>query len=50
MSEDVIELDKEINEPMILKVGELPKFHVQPGKKNKKMAVQVIETVIERRG
>lgn len=40
---DVIELDQKIADPLILKVGTLPKFTVQPGKLNKKMAVQVID-------
>ena len=40
---DVIELDQKIEDPLILKVGTLPKFTVQPGKLNKKMAVQVID-------
>ena len=40
---DVIELDQKITDPLILKVGTLPKFTVQPGKVSKKMAVQVID-------
>ncbi len=40
---DVLEIDRKITEPLILKVGDLPKFTVQPGKLNKKMAVQVID-------
>lgn len=40
---DVIELDQKIKDPLILKVGTLPKFTAQPGKLNKKMAVQVID-------
>lgn len=40
---DVIQLDQKIDEPLILKVGEIPKFTVQPGKLNKKMAVQIID-------
>lgn len=40
---DVLELDQKITNPLILKVGNLPKFTVQPGKLNKKMAVQVID-------
>ncbi|WP_431029481.1 flagellar motor switch protein FliM [Lysinibacillus sp. LZ02] len=42
---DVIELDQKITDPLILKVGTLPKFTVQPGKLNKKMAIQVIDPV-----
>ncbi|RKQ19802.1 flagellar motor switch protein FliM [Ureibacillus endophyticus] len=40
---DVIQLDKKIDDPLILKVGGLPKFTVQPGKLNKKMAIQIID-------
>ena len=40
---DVIELDQRITDPLILKVGTIPKFTVQPGKVSKKMAVQVID-------
>ena len=39
---DVIQLDQKIEDPLILKVGSIPKFTVQPGKKNKKMAIQII--------
>ncbi len=42
---DVIQLDKKIDEPLILNVGSLPKFTVQPGKLNKKMAIQIMETL-----
>ena len=40
---DVIQIDQKINDPLILKIGSLPKFTVQPGKLNKKMAVQIID-------
>ena len=40
---DVIELDQKFENPLTLKVGNLPKFTVQPGKLNKKMAVQIID-------
>ncbi|HJH11659.1 MAG TPA: flagellar motor switch protein FliM [Metalysinibacillus jejuensis] len=40
---DVLQLDKKIDSPLVLKVGNLPKFTVQPGKVNKKLAVQIIE-------
>ncbi|RHW39637.1 flagellar motor switch protein FliM [Lysinibacillus yapensis] len=39
---DVIQLDQNIEEPLTLRVGSIPKFTVQPGKRNKKMAVQII--------
>ncbi|WP_338452057.1 flagellar motor switch protein FliM [Niallia oryzisoli] len=41
---DVIELNQSIDEPLLLKVGEVPKFVGQPGKMNKKLAVQVLDT------
>ena len=40
---DVLQLDKQIDSPLVLKVGNLPKFTVQPGTVNKKLAVQIIE-------
>ncbi|MFG6115110.1 flagellar motor switch protein FliM [Halobacillus sp. MO56] len=43
--DDVIQLDQLINEPMRLCIDEEPKFYVQPGKKRKKMAVQVLEEI-----
>ncbi len=40
---DVVQIEQKIVDPLILKVGNLPKFTVQPGKLNKKMAVQIID-------
>jgi flagellar motor switch protein FliM len=40
---DVIQIDQKISDSLILKVGNLPKFTVQPGKLKKKMAVQIID-------
>ncbi|BDH61149.1 flagellar motor switch protein FliM [Lysinibacillus sp. PLM2] len=42
---DVIQLDKKIDDPLVLKVGNLPKFTVQPGKLNKKMAIQILDSL-----
>ncbi|QED47550.1 flagellar motor switch protein FliM [Cytobacillus dafuensis] len=42
---DVIELNKQIDEPLVLKVGDIPKFIGQPGKVNKKIAIQVLDNV-----
>ncbi|MCH1623775.1 flagellar motor switch protein FliM [Fredinandcohnia quinoae] len=42
---DIIQLDKEINLPIILKIGSTPKFYVQAGKMNRKQAVQVLEQI-----
>jgi len=43
--DDVIELDQLISNPLLIKVGEIPKFYGQPGKVNKKMAIQVLDTL-----
>jgi flagellar motor switch protein FliM len=42
---DVIELNQLIDQPLLIKVGDIPKFIGQPGKVNKKLAVQVLETL-----
>jgi len=44
---DVIPLNSRINKPLLLKVGEYPKFYVQPGKSKNKLAVQVMEIIEE---
>ncbi|RSD28015.1 flagellar motor switch protein FliM [Mesobacillus subterraneus] len=41
---DVIELNQQIDQPLLLKVGNIPKFVGQPGKLNKKLAIQVLDT------
>ncbi|MGV2941116.1 flagellar motor switch protein FliM [Mesobacillus sp. LC4] len=41
---DVIELNQQIDQPLLIKVGEIPKFVGQPGKMNKKFAIQVFDT------
>ena len=43
---DVISLDRKIADPLIVKIGEVPKFTAQPGHLKNKMAVQIIETMI----
>lgn len=40
---DVIQLDSIINQPLVIKIGNKPKFIGQPGKLNKKVAVQIID-------
>jgi flagellar motor switch protein FliM len=40
---DVIQLEQKIEDPLLLKVGTLPKFTVQPGKQGKKLAIQIID-------
>lgn len=42
---DIIALDQPIDQPLKLEVNKEPKMYVQVGKRNKKLAVQVLETV-----
>lgn len=42
---DVIELNKKIDQPLLIKVGDIPKFIGQPGKAGKKLAIQVLDVV-----
>jgi flagellar motor switch protein FliM len=42
---DVIQLDQSIGKPITVNVGDEPKFLAQPGKANKKVAIQVIEEI-----
>jgi flagellar motor switch protein FliM len=42
---DVIQLDQSIEKPLTIYVGDEPKFHGQPGKVNKKVAIQVIDEI-----
>jgi flagellar motor switch protein FliM len=44
---DVIQLNTPIIKPLQMKVSGLPKFIVQPGKVNKKLAIQILETLEE---
>ncbi|MDX1771891.1 MAG: flagellar motor switch protein FliM [Planococcaceae bacterium] len=41
--QDVIQLNQKIEDPLVLRIGDVPKFSVQPGKLKKRMAIQVIE-------
>jgi flagellar motor switch protein FliM len=40
---DVIKLDQTIDQPLMIKIGGVPKFLAQPGKVKKKLAVQILE-------
>ncbi len=40
---DVIKLDRKIDDPLIVKIGDIPKFTGQPGHLKSKMAVQIID-------
>lgn len=42
---DVIQLDQKIDSPLVVQVGERPKFYAQPGKQKNKMAVQILENI-----
>lgn len=42
---DVIEMNQSIDQPLLIKVGDIPKFVGQPGKINKKVAVQILGTL-----
>ena len=42
---DVISLDRKIDDPLVVKIGEVPKFTAQPGHLKSWMAVQIIETL-----
>jgi len=42
---DVIDLNTHLEQPYIIKVGEIPKFIGQPGKVGKKMAIQILDTI-----
>ncbi|MGM0873676.1 MAG: flagellar motor switch protein FliM [Bacillota bacterium] len=45
-SGDVIQLDSSIDLPLVVKIGGKPKFTGQPGKLNKKIAVQIIDHLL----
>jgi flagellar motor switch protein FliM len=42
---DVIQLDQTIQQPLIVKIGGIPKYIAQPGKVNKRLAVQIIDAI-----
>lgn len=42
---DVIDLNQPIDAPLMIKVGEVPKFTGQPGKVGKKLAIQILDTL-----
>lgn len=42
---DVIQLDQNINDPVIVKMEGIPKYSAQIGKRGKKMAVQILQYV-----
>jgi flagellar motor switch protein FliM len=44
---DCIILNKKIDEPVVVKIGGVPKYLAQPGKLKNKMAVQILEEIKE---
>jgi flagellar motor switch protein FliM len=42
---DVIQLNARIEDPLTIKIGEIPKFTGQPGRSNNKLAIQILETL-----
>ncbi|MBU5211122.1 flagellar motor switch protein FliM [Heyndrickxia oleronia] len=42
---DVIQLDKKIDEPVVVKLEGIPKYYAQVGKSSKKMAIQILNEV-----
>lgn len=44
---DVLELQQHIEAPLLVKVGQIPKFMAQPGQSSKKLAVQILEILKE---
>ncbi|MCO7125988.1 flagellar motor switch protein FliM [Sporolactobacillus shoreicorticis] len=44
---DVIKLDQHLEQPIVIEVGSLPKFTAQAGKREKRIAVQIIKKLTE---
>ncbi len=42
---DVVSLDRQVDEPLVVRVGDVPKFIAQPGHSKNRMAVQIIESM-----
>lgn len=42
---DVISLERKIDDPLLIKVGGVPKFTAQPGRLKNRMAIQIIDTL-----
>ncbi|MTH52752.1 flagellar motor switch protein FliM [Bacillus mangrovi] len=40
---DIIQMDQPIGQPLLIKIGDIPKYTAQPGKINRKLAVQILE-------
>jgi flagellar motor switch protein FliM len=47
-AEDVIRLQTSVHDPLTIYVGDRPKFIAQPGKVNRKAAVQILDDVKRR--
>ncbi|MFT8871357.1 MAG: flagellar motor switch protein FliM [Sporolactobacillus sp.] len=44
---DVIQLNESLNQPVVVAVADLPKFLAQPGKRNRRIAVQIVKPIKE---
>ncbi|MFC7392558.1 flagellar motor switch protein FliM [Scopulibacillus cellulosilyticus] len=44
---DVIVLNQKITDPLIVKAGGYPKFYAQPGKQGSRLAVQILDAMME---
>ncbi|KZZ82842.1 MULTISPECIES: flagellar motor switch protein FliM [Bacillaceae] len=42
-SGDIIQMDQSIDQPLLIKIGDKPKYTGQPGKLNRKLAVQILD-------
>lgn len=42
---DVISLERKIDDPLLIKIGNVPKFTAQPGRLKNRMAVQIIDSL-----
>jgi flagellar motor switch protein FliM len=42
---NVVLLDKDINDPLVVNVQNLPKFHCRPGKIKDNLAIDIVNTI-----
>jgi flagellar motor switch protein FliM len=42
---NVVLLDKDINDPLVVNVQNLPKFHGRPGKIKDNLAIDIVNTI-----
>ncbi|TCP30321.1 flagellar motor switch protein FliM [Scopulibacillus darangshiensis] len=46
-ADDVVKLHQKVSEPVVIKIGEQPKFLAQPGKRGGRLALQIMEVLVE---